>query len=83
MWRGDYHEDNHRCPGCEDCKPVCEECGNDQTLLGYRYTACCPRCKPACETCGGTGRIPTTLQGSTTTQWHSKLCQDCKGEEKG
>ena len=33
------------CPGCEACQPApCEHCGNDQSLLGYRYTACCPAC---------------------------------------
>ena len=73
---GDYDLDELGAP--KPAKEPCEECGDDGTLLGYRYTACCPRCKPTCETCGGTGRVPTTLQGSTTTQWHSKPCPDCK-----
>ena len=38
-------------------------------------------CRP-CGECEGTGRKPTTLQGSTTTQWHSVRCPDCNGSGK-
>ena len=40
----------------------------------------CEDCAKPCATCGGTGRKPTTLQGSTTTQWHSVHCPACNGK---
>ena len=42
----------------------------------------CEDCAKPCATCEGTGRKPTTLQGSTTTQWHSVHCPDCNGSGK-